>query len=164
MKNFIEFSLKATKRKKFPRKFPKKKCQFVDFFKDFLIINFFSSYRFYFTHNQQQLAKKCGKIQNSHFFKLDFFHAQKNLSHGTNFPKKNVHCGEFFFIKKNKNNNKVQVFMDLEMNTAKIDYDSHRYPFCIVWTPIPLLTWLFPFIGHMGIATSQGIIRDFAGE
>jgi hypothetical protein len=23
--------------------------------------------------------------------------------------------------------------------------------------------WLFPFIGHMGIATSSGIIRDFAG-
>ena len=23
--------------------------------------------------------------------------------------------------------------------------------------------WLFPFIGHMGIATSSGVIRDFAG-
>ena len=23
--------------------------------------------------------------------------------------------------------------------------------------------WLFPFIGHMGICTSGGIIRDFAG-
>ena len=33
----------------------------------------------------------------------------------------------------------------------------------IVWTPIPLLTWLFPFIGHMGICYSNGIIRDFAG-
>jgi hypothetical protein len=54
--------------------------------------------------------------------------------------------------------------MDDEMNTTKIDYDLHRYPFCLVWTPIPLLTWIFPFIGHMGIATSQGIIRDFAGE
>lgn len=50
-----------------------------------------------------------------------------------------------------------------EMNT-KINYDTHRYPFCLVWTPIPLITWLFPFIGHMGIATSQGVIRDFAGN
>lgn len=24
------------------------------------------------------------------------------------------------------------------------------FPFCIVWTPIPLITWVFPFIGHMG--------------
>lgn len=26
-----------------------------------------------------------------------------------------------------------------------------------------LFRWLFPFIGHMGICTSTGIIRDFAG-
>jgi hypothetical protein len=54
--------------------------------------------------------------------------------------------------------------MDQEMNTVEINYDLHRYPFCLVWTPIPLITWIFPFIGHMGIATSQGLIRDFAGE
>lgn len=24
--------------------------------------------------------------------------------------------------------------------------------------------WLFPFIGHMGIALSSGVIRDFAGS
>ncbi len=23
-------------------------------------------------------------------------------------------------------------------------------PFAIVWSPIPLITWLMPFIGHMG--------------
>ncbi|XP_046389975.1 transmembrane protein 222 [Ischnura elegans] len=44
-----------------------------------------------------------------------------------------------------------------------IDHAKLRYPFCIVWTPIPLLTWLIPVIGHMGICTSKGIIRDFAG-
>lgn len=46
---------------------------------------------------------------------------------------------------------------------AVIRHDLQRYPHCIVWTPLPLLTWLFPFIGHMGIATSSGVIRDFAG-
>lgn len=46
----------------------------------------------------------------------------------------------------------------------EINFKSHRYPFCIVWTPIPLITWLLPFIGHMGIATSMGRIRDFAGN
>nr|CAG4650590.1 EOG090X0GY7 [Sida crystallina] len=49
-------------------------------------------------------------------------------------------------------------------NTEPIDAEKHRYPYCIVWTPIPLITWMFPFIGHMGIATSSGIIRDFAGS
>ena len=46
---------------------------------------------------------------------------------------------------------------------ATLDYRRNRYPHCIVWTPIPLLTWIFPFIGHMGIAYTSGIIRDFAG-
>ena len=27
-----------------------------------------------------------------------------------------------------------------------------------------LYRWIFPFIGHMGIATSAGVIRDFAGN
>ncbi|XP_055334977.1 transmembrane protein 222-like [Paramacrobiotus metropolitanus] len=51
----------------------------------------------------------------------------------------------------------------MEFHSEKIDFGKSRYPFCIVWTPIPVLTWLFPFIGHMGIATSTGVIRDFAG-
>uniref|UniRef100_A0A673JNS2 Transmembrane protein 222-like n=1 Tax=Sinocyclocheilus rhinocerous TaxID=307959 RepID=A0A673JNS2_9TELE len=45
----------------------------------------------------------------------------------------------------------------------RIDPSISRYPYCIVWTPIPVLSWLFPFIGHMGICTSTGVIRDFAG-
>ncbi|XP_017029510.1 transmembrane protein 222 isoform X2 [Drosophila kikkawai] len=44
------------------------------------------------------------------------------------------------------------------INTAE-----QRFPYCIVWTPIPVLTWILPVIGHMGICTSAGVIRDFAG-
>ena len=51
----------------------------------------------------------------------------------------------------------------LAISETKIDTDRHRYPYCIVWTPIPLISWLVPIIGHMGICTSLGIIRDFAG-
>ncbi|KAM9307335.1 uncharacterized protein tmem222b isoform 1-T1 [Pholidichthys leucotaenia] len=47
--------------------------------------------------------------------------------------------------------------------SEKINPEASRYPYCIVWTPIPVLSWLLPFIGHMGICTSTGIIRDFAG-
>ena len=46
---------------------------------------------------------------------------------------------------------------------SQIDPANDRYPCCIVWTPLPLITWFIPFIGHMGICTSAGIIRDFAG-
>jgi len=48
-------------------------------------------------------------------------------------------------------------------NIGYIDFERDRFPFCIVWTPIPIITWFFPVIGHMGIATSSGVIRDFAG-
>uniref|UniRef100_A0A3Q3WMQ4 Uncharacterized protein n=1 Tax=Mola mola TaxID=94237 RepID=A0A3Q3WMQ4_MOLML len=47
--------------------------------------------------------------------------------------------------------------------SGKINLEASRYPYCIVWTPIPVLSWLLPFIGHMGICTSTGVIRDFAG-
>ncbi|KAH9376486.1 hypothetical protein HPB48_006571 [Haemaphysalis longicornis] len=44
-----------------------------------------------------------------------------------------------------------------------IDFQRDRFPFCIVWTPIPCLTWFFPIVGHMGICMSSGVVRDFAG-
>ncbi|XP_031788469.1 transmembrane protein 222 [Nasonia vitripennis] len=43
-----------------------------------------------------------------------------------------------------------------------VDPSKHRYPFCVVWTPIPILTYFLPIMGHMGIATSDGVIHDFA--
>lgn len=52
---------------------------------------------------------------------------------------------------------------DEQLTSNVIDASRSRFPFCIVWTPLPLLTWLFPLIGHVGIGTSQGVIRDFAG-
>lgn len=35
--------------------------------------------------------------------------------------------------------------------------------YSIVWTPIPIITWMVPFIGHTGIADSKGIVSDFQG-
>ena len=39
-----------------------------------------------------------------------------------------------------------------------------RFPYCIVWTPIPFLTYIIPSLGHTGIGTSSGVIHDFAGS
>ena len=46
---------------------------------------------------------------------------------------------------------------------VKIDMEKQRYPYCIVWTTLPCVTWIIPCIGHVGICTSKGIIHDFAG-
>lgn len=46
---------------------------------------------------------------------------------------------------------------------TKVIPKEDKYPFCIVWTPIPPITIFFPFIGHMGIGDSRGVIYDFQG-
>jgi hypothetical protein len=61
------------------------------------------------------------------------------------------------------NNNIDEENLVEQEDMKKIDVKNEKYPYCIVWTPIPLISWLFPFIGHMGIATSEGVIHDFAG-
>ncbi len=50
------------------------------------------------------------------------------------------------------------------ISSQKINPTINRFPYCIVWTPIPLLTYIIPSIGHVGIATSSGVIHDFAGS
>ena len=35
--------------------------------------------------------------------------------------------------------------------------------FCILWSPLPPITYILPFIGHMGITDSEGIACDFQG-
>ena len=60
-------------------------------------------------------------------------------------------------INKKTNENKIK-------DPFKIDIQNDRFPYCIVWTPIPMLTYIIPFIGHTGICTSNGIIHDFAGS
>ena len=54
-------------------------------------------------------------------------------------------------------------FNSKTLPTTHIDVANNRYPYCIVWSPLPLITWLCPVIGHMGICDSQGVIWDFAG-
>ena len=46
----------------------------------------------------------------------------------------------------------------------KIKPDDNIFPFCIVWTPMPIISWFLPMIGHVGICTSEGIIHDYAGD
>jgi len=52
----------------------------------------------------------------------------------------------------------------MKLSDREINVTLDRYPACIVWTPLPVISWLFPFIGHTGICTSVGVIHDFAGD
>ncbi|KAL4617215.1 transmembrane protein 222 [Arapaima gigas] len=57
----------------------------------------------------------------------------------------------------------VDSLSSLTRGQEKMDPSANRFPFCVVWTPIVPLSWFLPFIGHVGICTSAGVIRDFAG-
>ncbi len=45
-----------------------------------------------------------------------------------------------------------------------IDKKNDRYPYSLVWSSIPCITHIIPWIGHLGICKSNGIIYDFAGH
>ncbi|VFQ75476.1 unnamed protein product [Cuscuta campestris] len=47
--------------------------------------------------------------------------------------------------------------------STEIDARRARFPCCIVWTPLPVLSWFIPLIGHIGICREDGVILDFAG-
>lgn len=51
----------------------------------------------------------------------------------------------------------------MEKISLQIDPKRARFPCCIVWTPLPVISWLIPFIGHIGICREDGVILDFAG-
>lgn len=44
-----------------------------------------------------------------------------------------------------------------------IDPKASKFPCCLVWTPLPVVSWLAPFIGHIGICREDGVILDFSG-
>lgn len=69
----------------------------------------------------------------------------------------------------------ISIFYCLDTNSFNYVRLQDRFWFQVVqctWVPDTVKTmtnyyifrWIFPFIGHMGIATSAGVIRDFAGS
>lgn len=52
---------------------------------------------------------------------------------------------------------------DYNQLDKQIEPHRNRFPYCIVWTPLPLITALLPFIGHTGICDADGVIHDFSG-
>ena len=39
--------------------------------------------------------------------------------------------------------------------------NNSKYKYCIIWSHIPLITFLMPFVGHSSIVNSYGFIHDF---
>lgn len=43
---------------------------------------------------------------------------------------------------------------DSEKKKFTVDPENSRFPYCIVWTTLPLLSQLLPIIGHTGVCES----------
>lgn len=56
-----------------------------------------------------------------------------------------------------------QQIMMMENGFSRIDPRRARFPCSIVWSPLPVISWFIPFIGHIGICREDGVILDFAG-
>lgn len=46
----------------------------------------------------------------------------------------------------------------------EIEPKAAKFPCCLVWIPLPVVSWLAPFIGHVGICRENGTILDFSGS
>ncbi|XP_024964523.1 protein REVERSION-TO-ETHYLENE SENSITIVITY1 isoform X3 [Cynara cardunculus var. scolymus] len=46
----------------------------------------------------------------------------------------------------------------------EINPTKARFPCCLVWTPLPVVSWLAPFIGHVGLCMEDGVVVDFSGS
>lgn len=46
---------------------------------------------------------------------------------------------------------------------GEVDASTHRYPACVVWTPIPPITAFAPFVGHVGVCSAEGQTFDWTG-
>lgn len=57
---------------------------------------------------------------------------------------------------------------DVEARAAlivpEIEPNAEKFPYCLVWTPLPVVAWLVPFVGHLGICRRDGTILDFVGS
>lgn len=93
--------------------------------------------------------------------------SSKNLKMKDNIINNDNNTNNITSQKKEEINKEILIFnSDTQLNSEpkKICPNKNRYPYCIVWTPIPFLTYLIPCIGHTGIANSEGIIHDFAAS
>ncbi len=45
----------------------------------------------------------------------------------------------------------VDVKKSFDKKNLRIDAEKTRFPFCIVWTTLPIISHIIPIIGHTGV-------------
>lgn len=42
----------------------------------------------------------------------------------------------------------IEMSPSIPTGTPRINHEKEIYPYCIVWTPLPMISWFLPFIGE----------------
>ena len=48
------------------------------------------------------------------------------------------------------------------MAASKIRKRTKCFPYCVVWAPLPVWGWFYPFLGHAALGLSDGRLMDFS--
>jgi len=56
------------------------------------------------------------------------------------------------------------IYDDKNKPSTSFNNSASKYPTSIVWCAIPILTDVFPLVGHVGVTNSEGWIYDFIGD
>lgn len=62
------------------------------------------------------------------------------------------------------NNNIGKEVLSLNPNNTTINQEKDFFPYCIVWTHLPWISVILPFVGHTAICSSKGMVHEFAGH
>lgn len=54
-----------------------------------------------------------------------------------------------------------RVFQDAKDEFMKVEDEKNMAS--VVWCPIPIVSWIMPFVGHVGITLADGTTLDFSG-
>lgn len=58
---------------------------------------------------------------------------------------------KYNFEETRKDNSEKETNYGPEFDDDEIVTQNKMYPYSIVWTALPLISWILPFIGHTGI-------------
>ncbi len=106
---------------------------------------------------ERNIIDDLNNINNIQYRNVNEEHETKEIVINTNNPSTR---GESSFSDKSLSNNfTIEAEKDSYSDEQKykvrsrIDIERNRFPFCLVWTPLPLISWFLPMIGHTGICT-----------
>ena len=106
---------------------------------------------------------KCNNEINSQSTSIKYDNSPLNtFSNNKKFPRiNNLNTQNLQSIDSNQHSARISKNVEQQLTIIP---ELKTFPYCIVWTKLPCLSYLCPFVGHTGIASSKGIIHDFSGN